>query len=450
MARQLGGEVTLIERRGLGGSAVLTDVVPSKTLIAAAEAMTKIGSAEELGLRLCEGTTRLRDAVRVDMAKVNARIRGLAQAQSTDVAARLAAEGVRIVDGTGRLDGPHSVIAETATGTERIVADVVLVATGAHPRELDAAKPDGKRIFNWAQIYDLTEVPEHLIVVGSGVTGAEFASAYAALGVTVTLISSRDKVLPGQDEDAADVIQQVFEASGMTVLNRARAVSAQVRGEQVVVGLADGREIVGSHCLMAVGAIPNTAGIGLEQAGVELTESGHIIVDRVSRTSVNGVYAAGDCTGVNALASVAAMQGRIAMWHSLGDAVTPLDLNTVCANVFTSPEIATVGLSQSEACSAGIEIAAITMPLNGNARAKMQALEDGFVKVFSLPLTGIVVGGVVVSPSASELIHALSIAVRQRLTVDQLAESFTVYPSLSGSIAEAARRLHGQVADLTY
>lgn len=450
MARQLGGEVTLIERRGLGGSAVLTDVVPSKTLIAAAEAMTKIGSAEELGLRLCEGTTRLRDAVRVDMAKVNARIRGLAQAQSADVAARLAAEGVRIIDGAGRLDGPHAVIAETATGPQRIVADVVLIATGAHPRELDAARPDGKRIFNWAQIYDLTEVPEHLIVVGSGVTGAEFASAYAALGVTVTLVSSRDKVLPGQDEDAADVIQQVFEASGMTVLNRARAVSAQVRGEQVVVGLADGREIVGSHCLMAVGAIPNTAGIGLEQAGVELTDSGHIIVDRVSRTSVNGVYAAGDCTGVNALASVAAMQGRIAMWHSLGDAVTPLDLNTVCANVFTAPEIATVGLSQSEACSAGIEIAAITMPLSGNARAKMQALEHGFVKVFSLPLTGIVVGGVVVSPSASELIHALSIAVRQRLTVDQLAESFTVYPSLSGSIAEAARRLHGQVADLTY
>lgn len=450
VARQLGGEVTLIERRGLGGSAVLTDVVPSKTLIAAAEAMTKIGSAEELGLRLCEGTQRLRDAVQVDMAKVNARIRNLAQAQSTDVAARLAAEGVRIIDGTGRLDGPHAVVVDTADGGERIDADIVLIATGAHPRELDAAKPDGVRIFNWAQIYDLTEVPEHLIVVGSGVTGAEFASAYTALGVTVTLISSRDKVLPGQDDDAADVIQQVFESSGMTVLNRARAVAAEVRGDNVVVSLADGREIIGSHCLMAVGAIPNTAGIGLEEAGVELTDSGHIVVDRVSRTSANGVYAAGDCTGVNALASVAAMQGRIAMWHSLGDAVTPLDLNTVSANVFTAPEIATVGLSQSEACTAGIEIAAVTLPLSGNARAKMQALEDGFVKVFSLPLTGIVVGAVVVAPSASELIHPLSIAVRQRLTVDQVAESFTVYPSLSGSIAEAARRLHGQAADLTY
>jgi len=450
VARQLGGDVTLIERRGLGGSAVLTDVVPSKTLIAAAEAMTKIGSAEALGLRLCEGTQRLRDPVQAARATGNARIRSLAQAQSADIAARLAVEGVRIIDGTGRLDGAHTVVVDTVDGGERIDADIVLIATGAHPRELDAAKPDGVRIFNWAQLYNLTAVPEHLIVVGSGVTGAEFASAYTALGVTVTLISSRDKVLPGQDDDAADVIQQVFESSGMTVLNRARAVAAEVRGDQVVVSLADGREIVGSHCLMAVGAIPNTAGIGLKESGVELTDSGHIVVDRVSRTSAHGVYAAGDCTGVNALASVAAMQGRIAMWHSLGDAVTPLDLNTVSANVFTAPEIATVGLSQSEACTAGIDIAAVTLPLSGNARAKMQALEAGFVKVFSLPLTGIVVGAVVVAPSASELIHALSIAVRQRLTVDQVAESFTVYPSLSGSIAEAARRLHGQAADLTY
>jgi NAD(P)H dehydrogenase (quinone) len=449
VARQLGGEVTLVERRGLGGSAVLTDVVPSKTLIAAAEAMTKIGKAEELGLRLAGDTCRLRDAVRVDMAKVNARIKALAKAQSDDISARLEAEGVRIINGSGRLDGTRAVVAAMAEGEERLPADIVLVATGAHPRELDAAKPDGKRIFNWAQIYNLTEVPEHLIVVGSGVTGAEFASAYTALGVKVTLISSRDKVLPGQDFDAADVIQQVFESSGMTVLSRARAVAAEVRGDEVVVQLADGSEVVGSHCLMAVGAVPNTEGIGLVEAGVEMTPAGHIVVDRVSRTTARGVYAAGDCTGVNALASVAAMQGRIAMWHSLGDSVSPLDLRTVSANVFTSPEIATVGISQVEVDAGNLAVASVTLPLMGNARAKMQALDHGFVKLFSLPTTGIIVGGVVVAPSASELIHALSIAVRQKLTVDQLAESFTVYPSLSGSVAEAARRLHGH-NDITY
>ncbi|PKQ31626.1 MAG: NAD(P)H-quinone dehydrogenase [Actinobacteria bacterium HGW-Actinobacteria-2] len=449
VARQLGGDVTLVERRGLGGSAVLTDVVPSKTLIAAAEVMTKIGKAEELGLRLEGENCRLVDAVKVDMAKVNARIMALAEAQSEDIGVRLAADGVNILNGTGRLDGTRAVIAETAEGTQRLSADIILVATGAHPRELDAAKPDGLRIFNWAQIYNLTEIPEHLIVVGSGVTGAEFASAYAALGVKVTLISSRDKVLPGQDGDAADVIQQVFEASGMTVLSRARAVAAQVRGEQVVVTLADGAEVVGSHCLMAVGAIPNTAGIGLAEAGVELTESGHIVVDRVSRTAARGVYAAGDCTGVNALASVAAMQGRIAMWHALGDSVSPLDLRTVSANVFTSPEIATVGISEVEVAQGNLNVATVMLPLAGNARAKMQALDHGFVKLFALPTTGIIIGAVVVAPSASELIHPLAIAVRQKLTVDQLVETFTVYPSLSGSIAEAARQLRG-VSDLTY
>jgi dihydrolipoamide dehydrogenase len=449
VARQLGGEVTLIERRGLGGSAVLTDVVPSKTLIAAAEVMTKISKAEEVGLRLAGEHCRLWEAVQVDMAKVNGRIMALAKAQSDDISDRLAADGVQILNGTGRLDGTRAVIAETAEGTQRLSADIILVATGAHPRELPTAQPDGVRIFNWAQIYNLTEIPEHLIVVGSGVTGAEFASAYTALGVKVTLISSRDKVLPGQDGDAADVIQQVFEASGMTVLSRSRAVAAEVRGEQVVVALADGAEVVGSHCLMAVGAIPNTADIGLPEAGVELTESGHIVVDRVSRTTARGVYAAGDCTGVNALASVAAMQGRIAMWHALGDSVSPLDLRTVSANVFTSPEIATVGISEVEVAHGSLNVATVMLPLAGNARAKMQALDHGFVKLFALPTTGIIIGAVVVAPSASELIHPLAIAVRQKLTVDQLVETFTVYPSLSGSIAEAARQLRGN-SDLTY
>ena len=452
VARQLGGRVTLVEGRGLGGSAVLTDVVPSKTLIAAAEVMTRIRDAEELGLQLGSGEHRLADSVGVDLGKVHARIRRLAQAQSADIAERLRGDDIRIIDGWGHLDGPQRVVAITADGDETIGADIVLVATGAHPRELDTAMPDGERIFTWTQVYDLERVPEHLIVVGSGVTGAEFASAYQALGVQVTLVSSRHQVLPGQDDDAARVIQQVFEGSGMTVINGARAVAAQRRGDEVVVRLADGGEVVGSHCLMAVGAIPNTAGLGLEEAGIELSPSGHVVVDRVSRTTARGVYAAGDCTGVNSLASVAAMQGRIAMWHSLGDSVSPLDLRTVAANVFTSPEIATVGCSQTDIDTGLVRGLSMMLPLDGNARAKMQALTDGFVKIFCLPTTGIIVGGVVVAPSASELIHPLSLAVRNKLTVDQLAETFTVYPSLTGSLAEAARRLHGHSSEqvITY
>ncbi|HMQ37599.1 MAG TPA: NAD(P)H-quinone dehydrogenase [Micropruina sp.] len=448
VAGQLRGSVTLIERRGLGGSAVLTDVVPSKTLIATAEVMTTLRGAHELGLRL-DGTDDLADAFSVDLAAVNDRVLRLAAAQSADIGARLRAEGVRLIEGTGRLDGTEFVIAEAAGGEERLRADIILVATGTTPRELPTARPDGERILTWTQLYGLRELPERLIVVGSGVTGAEFASAYNALGVDVVLVSSRDQVLPGEDAEAGRVVQQVFERSGMTILSRSRAQAASVVGEEVVVELADGRTVTGSHCLMAVGSTPNTVGIGLERAGVDLDERGYVVVDKVSRTTARGVYAAGDCTGVFALASVAAMQGRIAMWHSLGDAVGPLDLRTVAANVFTAPEIATVGVSQAEVDAGLVNAHAVMLPLHTNARAKMRGITDGFVKVFCLPITGIVIGGVVVAPIASELIEGLSMAVREKLTVDQLAQSFTVYPSLTGSIAEAARRLHGRSTDQT-
>ncbi|MDO4716346.1 MAG: NAD(P)H-quinone dehydrogenase, partial [Propionibacteriaceae bacterium] len=332
---------------------------------------------------------------------------------------------------------------------QRLEADIILVATGTTPRELPTARCDGERILSWKQLYGLTELPERLVVVGSGVTGAEFASAYDALGVDVVLVSSREHVLPGQDHDAARVLEEAFEERGMKVMSRSRAIAAERTGAGVRVLLEDGRTVEGSHCLMAVGAIPNTAGIGLENAGVRLSPSGHIAVDRVSRTSARGVYAAGDVTGVFALASVAAMQGRIAMWHSLGDAVAPLDLRRVASNVFTAPEIATVGVTQAQVDAGDIKVAQVLLPLASNARAKMQGLRRGFVKLFCLPTTGIIVGGVVVAPYASELIHAISVAVAERITVDSFSQDFTVYPSLSGSIAEAARRLHNYSEILT-
>jgi dihydrolipoamide dehydrogenase len=213
-------------------------------------------------------------------------------------------------------------------------------------------------------------------------------------------------------------------------------------GDAVTVTLTDGRTVEGSHCLLAVGSVANTEGVGLEEAGVRLDEGGFVQVDRVSRTTAPDVYAAGDCTGVLMLASVAAMQGRIAMAHVLGDAVTPLDLKKVASNVFTAPEIATVGWQQRAVDAGEIEAEVIHLGLAGNPRAKMQGVRDGFVKLFCRPSTGIVVGGVVVGPRASELIHPVSLAVDESLTADQLAHAFTVYPSMSGSVAEAARRLH--------
>jgi pyruvate/2-oxoglutarate dehydrogenase complex dihydrolipoamide dehydrogenase (E3) component len=438
VAAQLGADVTIVDTDGIGGSAVLTDCVPSKTLIATAELMADMGTAQELGVNFHDHQGDAATAISVDLARVNARVKQLAADQSSDIAARLDRDGVRVVKGRGRL-GPDLTV---EVGGEVLRADAIIVATGAAPRTLPSARPDGERILTWEQVYDLTEVPEKLIVVGSGVTGAEFASAYLALGIDVTLVSSRDRVLPGEDADASAVLEDVATRRGMKVLGQSRMQSVTRDGDEVTVTLTDGRTVSGSHCILALGSIPNTADLGLEEAGVRTDEGGFITVDRVSRTSARGIYAAGDCTGVLMLASVAAMQGRIAMWHFLGDAVAPLDLKKVSSNVFTAPEIATVGWSQQAVDAGEIQAEVVTLPLAGNARAKMQGVRDGFVKLFCRPGTGIVVGGVVVGPRASELIHPVSVAVAESLTADQLAQAFTVYPSMSGSIAEAARRLH--------
>jgi pyruvate/2-oxoglutarate dehydrogenase complex dihydrolipoamide dehydrogenase (E3) component len=437
-AAQLGAEVTVVDSDGIGGSCVLTDCVPSKTLIATAEVMTEVEEAGELGVRLDDGDDDPANSVRVDLLVVNKRVKALAAAQSEGISRRLADDKVQVIHGRGRLDGPETVV----VGNERLDADVVLIATGARPRILQGSEPDGERILTWEQLYELEELPERLIVVGSGVTGAEFASAYDALGSDVVLVSSRDRVLPGEDQDAAAVLEDVFKRRGMTLLGKSRAESVKRQGDGVVVTLTDGRKIEGSHALLAVGSLPNTEDLGLVESGVSLDDGGFVKVDRVSRTTARGVYAAGDCTGVLMLASVAAMQGRIAMSHALGDAVAPLNLSTVSSNVFTAPEIATVGLTQAVVDAGSSTATAVKVPLADNARAKMQGVRDGFVKLFCLPNTGIIVGGVVVAPRASELIHPIALAVGARLTVDQMAQSFTVYPSVSGSIAEAARRLH--------
>ena len=435
VASRLGADVTLVERDGVGGSTVLTDCVPSKTLIATSDLLTEVSSAAELGVEVPK-------AVRADLAAVDARVLALAKAQSDDIAERLAVSGITVIDGVGTIDGPGVVVAVSAGASQRLESDAILLATGAHPRVSPDARPDGDRILTWEQVYALQELPEHMVVVGSGVTGAEFASAYNGLGAAVTLVSSRDRVLPGEDLDAAKVIEGVFTRRGMTVLSNSRMASVERAADGVLVTLTDGRTVNGSHCLLALGSIPNIDGLGLETVGIELNDAGFIGVDRVSRTSSRGVYAAGDCTGVLMLASVAAQQGRIAMSHLLGDAVHPLDLGKVSSNVFTSPEIATVGLSTKQIEEAELQVDVVMMSLASNPRAKMQGVHEGFVKLFARRGMGIVIGGVVVGPKASELIHVVSLAVSASLTVDQVADAFTVYPSLSGSIAEAARRLH--------
>ncbi len=447
VAAELSAEVTVIADEGLGGNSVLWDCVPSKAMIVAAEAMGWVHRADDLGVRLA-GIEAV-DRTVVDLPRVSANVLELGASQSRDIERRVAATGVRLVRGRGRISGEHEVSLQVVDGSvHQLVADHVLLATGSTARVLPFFVPDGERVLTGQQVYGLREVPEHLVVVGSGATGAEFAHAFRRFGAEVTLVSSRDLILPTQDPDAAQVIEDVFERRGMTILRNARAVSCVRHEEGVQVGLADGRQINGSHALFTVGQVPTSTALGLEEVGVELDPGGAVMVDTVGRTSRPWVYAAGDVTGGVMLASVAAMQGRTAMWHALGQAVQPIRWDSVASTIFTDPEVAQVGLSADEARAAGLLVETARLDFRSNPRAKMTRSTDGFVKVHAQVGSGVVVGGVVVSARASDLIQPLAVAVQQRLSVAQLAQTMTVYPTMAGSVAEAARMLMARLDPL--
>ncbi len=446
VAAEQGADVTVISREGLGGNSVLWDCVPSKGMIVSSVAMGSMETAERLGVHLDTGSEVAAHAT-ADIAGVMDRVRDLGLNQSADIESKVAAAGARIIRGNGRLAGPDTVEVETADGgVTAFRADAILVATGSTPRVLPFSKPDGRRVFTSRELFELREKPERLIVVGSGVTGAEYAQAFAKFGVDVHLVSSREVILPSEDQDAARVLEGEFERWGMTIHRQRRAYDMEVGedGVRVKVAAADGSDeawIEASHALYCVGQVPSSRRLGLEAAGVEIEPGGAIPVDAVSRTNVRTVYAAGDVTGRIMLASVAAMQGRNAMYHALGMAVAPLRWDAIAACVFTSPQVATVGLSEDE--MAGTPVDTVTLDFAGNPRAKMEEATVGFVKIHALKGSGTVIGGTVVAHNASDLITPLSVAVHNRLSVNQVAQAFTIYPSMGGSTAEAARQLMG-------
>ncbi|HEX2155529.1 MAG TPA: NAD(P)H-quinone dehydrogenase [Actinomycetes bacterium] len=445
VAADLGAEVTIVNDEGLGGACVLWDCVPSKTLLTSAQAFNTLETAPSLGVHFEDMQGLEVPRYEVDLPTIMARVRDLALAQSEDIAKKVLAAGVRVVLGRGRVVDPHTVEVRPVDGggasPERLQGDAILLATGSDPRRMDTAPTDGEVILSSQDVYKLRQVPEHLVVIGAGATGAEYATAFLRFGAQVTFVVSRDRILPTEDRDAAMVVEDVFERRGLRTVKNARAAKVERVGDRGVVHLEDGRTVEGSHVLLTIGQVPQTNGLGLNEVGVRTDERGAVVVDGVSRTSVPSIYAAGDVTAKLMLASVAAMQGRIAMWHLLGQAVSPLRWDAVAATIFTDPQIATVGLSEQRAAETGIEVEVDTLPLAGNSRAKMSNRPDGFVKLLARPGSGTIAGGAVVASYASDLIAPISAACSNRLTAGQLSQAFQVYPSFAGSIQECARRL---------
>jgi len=429
IAAARGGRVTIVEKDIVGGAAHLWDCIPSKTMAASALRHTSVRNAVKLGL--------VNDPGRVDPKVLAERIDEITSDINENWIELLSSQQVEIINGRGRFIGPHEAGVETEDGERRIRFDKALISTGSSPRVPEWAPVDGHRVLTTRDCYHLDEVPEHVVVIGSGVTGVEFTHIFESLGSEVSLVVSRQQILPHRDPEVAAVLEEDFIDRGIRLVIGARAQSIEVEDTGVTVVCDDGRRINGSHALLAVGSVPLTDGLGLEEAGVE-TDGGYVTVDDFQRTSVSHIYAGGDVTGQMLLSSVASMQGRKIARHALNLPVQPLDYSKVAEAIFTEPEIASVGLVEVQAAALGRKVRTTKVPFASNARSVLQHFERGFVKVTSDPATGVVLGGTIVGHRASELIGVIALAVQARVTAQTLLETLMVHPSMTEAITDAA------------
>jgi dihydrolipoamide dehydrogenase len=432
-AARLGADVTLVERDIVGGAAHLWDCIPSKAMIATGGAMAEARRAPAMGLSKLDAE--------LDFEALKARIAGIENRLNSSVCQLLGSQGVRIIRGTGRLTGSHSVEAVADDGVvHELEADAILLCTGSRPRVPDWCAPDGERILLTRHAYPPPELPEHLIVVGSGVTGVEFVHMFSSYGCQVTLIVSRQQVLPGKDAEVAAVLEEDFIGRGVKLYKGARAIGIDRDGDTVTVRCDDGRVAKGTHALLAIGAIPNSEGLGLEAAGVE-SDGGYVPINQHCQSNVKHIYAAGELSGKLPLSSVASIQGRKVAEHVMGLHTREhrhLDYDKAASAIFTEPEIADVGLAEAEAFAIGRKLRVTKVPFAASAKAHIEGDTRGFVKILSDPNTGVVLGGSIVGRNAAELISVLALAVTANLKVSDVAESLFVHPALAEALADAA------------
>jgi len=437
-AARLGAKVTMIERDVVGGAAHLWDCIPSKTMIATGGAISYSERIEGMGL--ADVTTA------VDNDGLTNRVEAIKDRMSADTTQLLASQGVEIVRGSARFTSPHSVAVDTASGTREITFDAALIATGSRPRIPDWCHPDGDRILTTRDCYPPRQFPESITVVGSGVTGVEFVHMFASFGADVTLVVSRQQVLPGKDPDAAAILENDFLGRGVRLLKGARATAIERvtndDGHDIVrVSCDDGRVVETTHAVLAIGSVPNTDTLDLAAAGVECDDGGYIPINHHCVTNQPHIYAAGDISGKLPLSSVASVQGRKVAEHVMGLHTVEhrhLDYDKAASAIFTEPEIADVGLAEAEAFAMGRKIRVTKVPFATTPKALINNDPRGFVKIVSDPATGVVLGGSIVGQHAAELISVIALAVTANLTVTDIVESLLVHPALAEALAQAA------------
>ncbi len=429
-AAQLGATVTMIERAELGGTCLNWGCIPTKALLATADLLRRVRRADEYGLVVPE--------VSFDFPKMMERKEGIVLKMRQGVEGAAKRKGVNVVRGEGRVDGDAVVV-----DGERHEYDHLVVCVGTEPSGLPGYDMDHPAVLTSNDILRLETVPENMIVVGGGVIGCEFASLFAALGTEITVVEILPRLLAGIDNRTASQFQKLLEKDGVTVHLGRQAEVSGYRDDGVTVTLDDGTEITAEKLLVSVGRRSQAAGIGLEEAGVEVTDRGHVVVDEYLRTANPKIWAVGDCIGGLQLAHLASAEGGRAVENALTDTKVPMDRTVVPSCIYTHPEIASVGLNADAAKEAGHEVKLGQARFVGSGKALGEGEPDGYAQLVMDTSTGLLLGATIMGVHAVEMIHEVGVAIAEGLTVAELGEIIHAHPTVSEMVMDAAQQAVG-------
>ena len=435
-AAQLGEGVVLVEKKLLGGTCLNWGCIPTKALLACAEALETIKEAHEYGIKVSEPVPDLKAMVeRKD--KICAQLRnGIAQL--------LKANKVEVVKGAASLASPNLVKVQGEDGEIDIETEKVIIATGSEPARLPTFDFDQPAILTSTEGLELTEIPKSMIIVGSGVVGSEFATIYNALGTKVTMVELMPRILPTEDERVAQQMKRILNKKGIEILTETTIEEmVEYRPDGVKARLSNGEVLEAEKLLVSIGRSLNSKGLGLEEAGVKLGQRGEIVVNERLETSVPGIYAIGDVIGGILLAHVASFEGICAAENAMGeDSVMNYDVVPAC--IFTEPEIASVGLTPAKAEETGIETRIGRFMFGGLGKALAMGKGQGFVQLVVDAKNDKVIGCQIMSAHASDLIHEIALAIQVGVTADQIGKTVHAHPSLAEAVMEAAEAAHNR------
>lgn len=434
-AGQLGLKVAIIEKQYMGGVCLNVGCIPTKALLHSADLLEELKESKKFGVHVGDVQFDLKGAMKHKQAVVR---------QSTNgVGFLMKKNKIDVFDGWGAIASKNQVRVQLNKGGEQVLdTNTIIVATGAHPRELPHVAFDHERILSSTSILELQEVPARLLVVGAGAIGVEFASMFRSFGSEVTLVEALPRIVPLEDEEVSTELTKVFKKRGINVLTGARLNSAERTGNEVVAQVTDSsgkdQTITVDRMLLGIGIAPNTSGIGLEDQGIRLDKRGFIEVDEYLRTGVPGIYAIGDCINTPWLAHVASAEGLLVVEQIAGQHVEPITYGKIPACTYCAPEIASVGLSEAKAREQGYEVKVGKFPFSANGKARILGDTVGFIKIISDARYGEVLGVHMIGPHVTEMISEGGMALSHEATSESMMHTVHAHPTLYEAIGEAA------------